>query len=317
MFRIPITSVILYVGLIAAASAQDAQPPVLGVLGNVQDGGFPHIGCHRPCCSAAWGDLAQRQLVTCLGLVDPVTHQRWLFEASPDLPQQLSRLNTLAGVDEDDPNGQTSPTGIIITHAHLGHYTGLMYLGREAMGADGIPVYAMPRMRRFLRNDGPWSQLVSLNNIELRSLTADTEFALNMRLKVTPFLVPHRDEFSETVGFMIRGPQRSAVFLPDIDKWERWNREIETVIEKADLAFLDGTFFSGDELPGCDLAKIPHPLIEESLLRFQKMNERNRRKIYFIHMNHTNPALRGDSAESKRIIAAGFNVARTGDQFEL
>eukprot|EP00957_Ditylum_brightwellii_P156501 11911053-Ditylum_brightwellii.AAC.1 len=63
-----------------------------------------------------------------------------------------------------------TPDGIFLTHAHIGHYTGLMYLGREALGAVDVPVYAMPRMRSFLKNNGPWSQLVSLGNINIQNL---------------------------------------------------------------------------------------------------------------------------------------------------
>ena len=119
----------------------------------------------------------------------------------------------------------------------------LCILGEKQWGAKEIPVYAMPKMRQFIRNNGPWSQLVDLQNILLKPLEANVEVELTSNLIVTPILVPHRDEFSETVGFKIVGPERSALFIPDIDKWEKWELDIVTEVEKVDYAFLDATFF--------------------------------------------------------------------------
>jgi pyrroloquinoline quinone biosynthesis protein B len=206
---------------------------------------------------------------------------------------------------------------VFLTHAHMGHYTGLMHLGREAMGARDVPVWAMPRMRGFLATSGPWSQLVSLHNIELRSLAADSTVQLGDSLRVTPFLVPHRDEFSETVGFRLEGPRGSIVWLPDIDKWERWDRRIEDVLAGATAAYLDGTFFDAAELPGRDMREIPHPFIVESLARFASLPASERSRIRFIHLNHTNRAAVRGTAERRRVEAAGLRVAHEGERVGL
>ena len=52
----------------------------------------------------------------------------------------------------------------------MGHYSGLLFLGKEALGGQSVPVFALPRMRQFLRNNGPWEQLISEKNIALRPL---------------------------------------------------------------------------------------------------------------------------------------------------
>ena len=210
-----------------------------------------------------------------------------------------------------------SLAGIFLTHAHIGHYTGLMYLGREAMGAHGVPVWAMPRMRGFLTSNGPWGQLVTLGNIELRPLAADSSILLGDSLRVTPFRVPHRDEYSETVGFRIDGPRGAVVFLPDIDKWERWDRRIEDVIAGTSAAYLDGTFFDAAELPGRDMREIPHPFIVESLSRFASLPAAERKRIRFIHVNHTNRAAISGTAERKRVEASGSRVAVGGERVTL
>lgn len=284
------------------------QQPFLMVLGTIQDGGSPHIGCQRACCRALFEQPDPLRRVVSLGLTLPVTSRTYLFEATPDLPLQLHQL------EGENPG---SLAGVFLTHAHIGHYSGLQYFGREAMGADGIPVYAMPRMAHFLSTNGPWSQLVALQNILLDTIQADQPLVLDSGLQVTPLLVPHRDEFSETVGYLIDGPKRSALFLPDIDKWERWERSIDSLIQRVDYAFLDATFFDGAELNNRDLSQIPHPFVVESLERFAGLSETERAKIHFIHFNHTNPLLNPDSEATQRVLDAGFRIATIHSQFPL
>jgi pyrroloquinoline quinone biosynthesis protein B len=191
-----------------------------------------------------------------------------------------------------------------------------MYFGREAIGANNIPVYVMPKMEEYLRSNGPWSQLVNLGNIVLRPLHDKTVVALK-DIEVTPFLVPHRDEYSETVGFLIKGPNKEALFIPDINKWSQWDEDIAGQVKGSDYAFLDATFFNDTELPGRDMSKIPHPFVIETMEALAKLSEKHRQKVWFIHMNHTNPLLDEKSAESKYVRAQGFNIARQGLRFSL
>jgi pyrroloquinoline quinone biosynthesis protein B len=263
---------------VARASARPTSAPYTVVLGIAQDGGYPQAGCIRPDCEEAWRDPSKRRRVASLGIVDPVSNERWIIDATPDFPSQLQTL------------GGHTPTGILLTHAHIGHYLGLAHLGREVMGTKGVRVYAMPRMRDFLERNGPWSQLVALKNITLVPLAENEEIALNARIHVTPLRVPHRDELSETVAFLIRGPSRTILWLPDIDKWEKWETPLESVLARADVAYLDGTFFTAGELPGRDLREIPHPLISETVERLKDSPLRHR--VRFIHLNQSNPLLR-------------------------
>ena len=278
----------------------------LVVLGITQDAGYPQAGCIKECCEAYWQGKEEKEFVVSLALVDRTSNQYWLFEATPDIIGQLHALQQYLGSPGYNPNG------IFLTHAHIGHYTGLMYLGREAMGANNIPVWVMPRMDSFLRNNGPWSQLVSLHNIRLQPLKADSSVSLNSYLKVTPIKVPHRDEFSETVGFIIESNSKKVLFIPDIDKWERWDRNIIDEIKKVDVAFLDGTFYKNGELPGRDMSEIPHPFVEESIKKFSSLPAGERSKIIFIHFNHTNPLLKKHSKEKDELQKQGFRVAEEG-----
>lgn len=297
----------------AAQESSVSSGPTLVVLGIAQDGGYPQVGCHRACCDRAWKDPAAQRSIVSLGLVDPDSGERWLFECTPDIRQQLRAL------DELQPSNAAAPglNGVFLTHAHIGHYSGLLQFGREVLGAREVPVHVMSRFGDFLRTQAPWSQLVQLKNVELQTLAADRAVKLNERLTVTPLVVPHRDEFSETVAFRIEGPRRKVLFLPDIDKWERWERVIEQELAAVDIAYLDATFFDAAELPGRDMREIPHPFVVESLQRFGRLEPEERAKIRLIHLNHTNPLLEPESAATRQVRAAGLGIAAQGDRVEL
>lgn len=299
--------------LLSAATAQAQEHPWVVVLGTAQDAGYPQAGCQKDCCTRAWRDRSQRRYASSIAIVDPNTQQRWLIDCTPDFREQLRLLDDIAPSTNDNP----PLNGILLTHAHIGHYSGLVHLGREVMGSGGIPVFAMPRMQTFLKTNGPWSQLVSLKNIRLQPLSANVTVKLNKRIAVTPLVVPHRDEFSETVGFVIRGPRRSVLFLPDIDKWEKWKTPVEEVLASVDVAYVDGTFFANGEIPGRDMSLIPHPFIEESLARFAKLPKSERSKLRFIHLNHTNPALNPGSPATRTIRGSGSHVAEQGERQAL
>ena len=271
------------------SQATDVHPgtPYLVVLGTAQDGGSPQV--NSPIDHPARVDPQSRRLATCLGIVDPRSGKRWMIEATPDFREQawlLSRAEPPADVP-------ASLDGIFLTHAHIGHYTGLMFLGHESMGAQGMPVYAADRMAAFLTENGPWDQLVRYGNILLRPLVPSRRIALTDAISVTPFLVPHRQEYSEVLGFRIDGPSRSVLFIPDIDSWEQWEdlgRELVEEVRAVDAAYLDATFYDDNEIPGRDMSGFPHPRIVDTMARLESLALQERRKVRFIHLNHTNPA---------------------------
>lgn len=300
----------LTLGCAATSVQSESDAPFVLVLGVAQDGGYPQAGCEKPHCARAHKDPSLKRFVSSLAIIDPSSGERWIVDATPDFRDQLHLLEsivparTVATID-----------GILLTHAHIGHYTGLMQLGREVIGAKKIRVYAMPRMADFLRNNGPWDQLVNLENIQIHPLVAETTVHLNERISVTPFLVPHRDEYSETVGFLIKGPSRSLLYIPDIDKWERWTVPIEDMLSRVDAALLDGTFYADGELSGRSMAEIPHPFIVETMARFRTLPDSERAKVHFIHLNHSNPALDPESEASGVIARSGCHVVEQGSRF--
>ena len=297
--------------IVAVCNGQATSPkqdPFVVVLGTLQDGGSPHMGCQKDCCKV----IDPNKKVVSLGLIDPTSKKKFLFEASPDFVAQTKTLNSLL-----PSSSEKTPDGIFITHAHMGHYAGLMFLGREAMNSKSVPVYAMPKMKNFLENNGPWSQLVTLNNIGIKPLSEGKWENIGPSLRVKQIVVPHRDEFSETVGFIIEGPHKKLLFIPDIDKWEKWKTDIVSLIKEVDHALIDGTFYSAAEVGNRNIVEIPHPLVQESMQLFDALPAKEKEKIMFIHFNHTNPLLNEHSEEAKLVKSKGFRIAEMNLQIKL
>ncbi len=293
-------------GQITAPETKQSQ--YVTVLGIAQDGGYPQAGCNQEHCLRHWrGEEAKRHVVS-LGLTDQASGQNWLFEATPDFTAQLQQLH--------QASGSSNLSGIFLTHAHMGHYAGLLQLGREAMGAKGMPVYVMPRMKEFLENNAPWSQWVSLGNIKLILMEQDQPIQLTSNLRVIPMKVPHRDEFSETVGFRIETSEKSLFFIPDIDKWPLWERDIRTEVARVDVALLDATFYQEGELPNRNMSEIPHPFVAETITLFSPLPAVEKRKVKFIHFNHTNPLIL-EGPERDAVKKLGFELATEGERIVL
>ena len=291
--------------LVFFSYSQTIESDYIQVLGIVQDAGYPHIGCEKDCCKVVSpGDY----FVSCLGLVDKTNNKRYLFDATPDIHNQINLLEKFPDANLID--------GIFLTHAHIGHYTGLMYLGREGLGGKNIMVYALKRMARFLTKNGPWDQLVKLNNISIQTISNKEFVKLSENIFVIPIRVPHRDEYSETVGYKIIGKSKKILFIPDIDKWDEWKKSIIEEVKLVDYAFIDGTFYNGSEL-NRDMREIPHPSIEETLQLFSNQPIAERNKIYFIHINHTNPILTNKNGIRDMVESLGFNIAERGLKFKL
>jgi len=285
------------------------------VLGTAQDGGYPHIGCYCPNCQRARKNPSLARLKPSLAVCDMKERKAFVVDASPDISPQFDLIHERMGYAAEERI--SAPHGFLLTHAHIGHYTGLMFYGYEGLNMSRIPVYCTTRMARFLEENGPWSQLIRYENIAVQTLQPDEEVPLTPQVSFIPFLVPHRDEYSDTIGLILKGKNRKLLYIPDIQSWEAWERSIKKEIEKVDYAILDGTFFSPDELPGRDLSKIGHPFITVSMELLGALAKSGPARIYFSHLNHTNLALDPDSLALKEIKEKGFHLASEGMEIYL
>ena len=276
--------------------------PFIIILGTAQDGGYSQSGCLKGCCKRVWEDSSLRRLTTSIAVINPETNEAWLIDATPDFKEQIHILNTLS------PRGKSCKlSGIFLTHGHIGHYTGLIYLGLEVMNTNDINVYAMPKMLEFLNNNAPWNQLILNKNIRLNPLSENSPVTLTTKISLSPIIVPHRGELTETVGYKIEGPNKTILFIPDIDYWDK---KTLGLINNVDIAIVDGTFFDKNEVPERNIGETPHPLIIESMKLFKELPREHKEKIFFIHFNHTNPVLLAKSIESKTVSDGGFCIAQ-------
>jgi pyrroloquinoline quinone biosynthesis protein B len=238
--------------------------------------------------------------VASIAVILPDRGEAYLVDATPDIRPQLHALREV-GPSATGRADRKPIDGVFISHAHLGHYTGLAFLGFEAIHSREVPVYATHAMAELLRQNAPWNQLVRLKNITLQELGPGAKADLGP-VSVTPQKVPHRDEYADTVGYRLRGPTKTVLYIPDTEPWS---------------TILDGTFFSGDELPGRDLASIGHPLIVDTMDLLEERVRAGTLSVYFTHLNHSNPALDPDSEARKTIKARGFHLLEDGQTLAL
>lgn len=284
----------------------------LWVLGTAQDGGVPHVGCKRECCERARRTGAHRYPVS-IGIVDRTTHSLAMIEASPEIDAQIALLHARSDLHG---RGRNPIDALLLTHAHIGHYAGLVHFGREVASTKELPVFSTARMARYLSTNGPWSQLVDLRQIELRTVEPRARFELLPGLDVEAFPVPHRDEFSDTMAYKIHGPDHVVLFVPDVDRWDAHPGLLDQLLDGVDTAYIDGTFWDGRELPGRDITEIPHPLIVDTMLRMAERARQRPGSIRFLHLNHTNP-LWHDETLRARVKTLGFAIAERGERIDL
>ncbi|MEE9207778.1 MAG: MBL fold metallo-hydrolase [Gemmatimonadota bacterium] len=283
------------------------------LLGSIQDAGLPQAGCYTELCESARAEGAETRFVTSLALVEPNAERFYLVDASPDLPRQM---DLIPGESFRARAAQRRPfDGIFLTHAHIGHYLGLAHLGREGLGTAPTHCYCTDRMASFLESNGPWSLLVEEGRLVLQRLVPNVWTRIDEHLEAKAIPVPHRDEYSDTVGFVFRGPTREMLYLPDIDGWEKMQPSIESVVREVDVALLDGTFYTAAELPGRRQEDISHPLIPSTMNRLESLAAET--EIAFIHLNNTNRALTIGGPEALEIARRGFHLPRKGQRYAL
>lgn len=287
------------------------------VLGSVQDAGFPQVGCYTDRCNEgrALHASGHGRFVSSLALVEPEAKRFYLVDATPDITRQIDLI----------PEQSFRPRaaarrpfdGIFLTHAHIGHYAGLAELGNEGMGMQKTPVYCTQAMADFLAANYPWRFLVEQGRIDLQPLALDRWHRIDPLLEVQLWKVPHRDEQADTVGFVFRGPDASLLFIPDINSWSLWGRSVAEAVASVDVALLDGSFWSLDELPGRTVEEVPHPLMTQTMDALQGVADRGETRIVLTHLNNTNPALDDGGPQQAEIARRGFAVAREGMIFPL
>lgn len=272
---------------------------LVALLGPAQDAGVPHLACKCKNCEAArLGPLGPQYAVS-LALIDKEESKWWLLDCSPDIKYQYEIARSLA------PDCKLQ--GVILTHLHMGHYTGLFHFGKEGINVQGLEVFATEETCKFFRTNQPWVQFLKKGNFVLREIEPDKPVQLSARITVTATDVPHRDEYSDTVAYTVQGPSKTLFYCPDIDSWDAWVTDIRTVVENTDINLLDACFYSYDELKSRNPKEIPHPIITDTAERVAGLES----KVVLIHLNHTNPVYQ-ETPERMWCEERGFTVGQQG-----
>ncbi len=280
------------------------------ILGTAQDAGIPHPNCFCENCNRARKDATYQRLAASLSIHFETENKWYLVDPSPDFKKQLD-------IVQSEKRWQQMMAGIFLTHAHIGHYTGLMFLGKEAISTKKLPVMVGDEMSGFLSAHYPWKQLLDFDNMVLEPIKDGQAFSLPEQASLLPLAVPHRNEFSETFGFVLRGSKKRLLYIPDIDRWEDWHVDLDEIMRDVDYCLIDGTFYSEKELEGIGRSykEIPHPLIMRSIEIFAKYTDRT--GIYFTHFNHSNPVIGVDESYREKMESEGFYVLEEGQEFRL
>jgi len=281
-------------------------------LGTAQDGGFPHVGCNMSCCEQARINPNISRLIASWSIIDTIKSNAWIIDVTPNINKQLRLL-----MEYIPSLNYPNLSGIFLTHAHIGHYIGLLYFGLEALNLKNIPVYVLPRMKEFLYSNSMFCQMIDNNNIIIKVIDDSSKISLNDTLELKPFFVPHRNELSETVGYVIKGEFKSLVYIPDIDSWSEWDIDLIDIIRDNNIIIIDGTFFSKDEIKNRDIKEIPHPSITESMNLMNSLSLEEKNKVFFTHLNHTNKVLDYKSKEYNNVITTGYNILEDKQAFSL
>ena len=276
------------------------------ILGIAQDGGVPHPGCNCNTCKFYWDN----EIVlspTSLAIIDE--KQFHLIDVTRNLDRQLRKV------------GDRNVTDIWLTHGHIGHVDGIGLFGKEVMNEKNVRLHASKSMIELILNTPKWKKLVEDNILIPIQFNSNESIQISEHLVITPIRVPHRDELTDTHAFMINGPEKSLLYLPDHDSWEETLHMVQqnSVIEWFDslgieIVFLDGTFWSKNELSR--QTDVPHPPVVDSLERLGNLNGKEL-EVFFIHLNHTNPLLIPNSDEVKQLLDSGCKIPVEGQQFLL
>jgi pyrroloquinoline quinone biosynthesis protein B len=176
------------------------------------------------------------------------------------------------------------------------------------MDSREVPVWCTPAMARFLESNRPWSHLVARKEIVIEPLRPGEPLEFD-GLAIRAFLSPHRGEDTDTIGLEIQGPRQRVVWCTDADHLPK---PLVDRICDADLAFVDGTFYSAAELPHREILAVRHPFVQDSVRALAGA----RGEVRFVHLNHTNPLLEPDPS-LRPPLPPGFSVAREDERFAL
>tara|TARA_Y100000589_G_scaffold37950_1_gene31738 strand:+ start:20984 stop:21829 length:846 start_codon:yes stop_codon:yes gene_type:complete len=276
------------------------------LLGIAQDGGRPQPGCSKPCCIGL--SPAEHSYPTSLGIIEQ--NKLHIIDVTRHLGDQLQYLDNRI------------PSDVWLTHAHFGHVDGLGLFGRETINARGINLHVSQQMIELIELTPHWKIMLDQGVFVVNEIR-DSQPKESDEFTMVPLQVPHRNELSDMHAFVLRGPNKSLLYLPDHDTWNETlsMHNAETIRQflsdlAIDIALIDGTFWSNNELKSRSQDVVPHPPIKQTLemLGYKQQGDPD---IFFFHLNHTNPVYDEWSEEHTQVVEMGWKIGKQGMKFKL
>ncbi|HKP58251.1 MAG TPA: pyrroloquinoline quinone biosynthesis protein PqqB [Polyangiales bacterium] len=302
------------------------------VLGSAAGGGFPQWNCGCENCRAARSGARDVVARTQESVAVSADGESWfLLNASPEVRAQIESFPAL------HPRApRHSPiAGIVLTNGDLDHCLGLLSL-RESYPLGLYATASVERgfregnvLHRTLQRFAGQLRFEPLELAQPRPLTRADGSPSGLTIEAVPVpgkLPIHLEKTSQpsaedNIGLLIREPARGRTlgYFPAV---AAPCPPLTAAGAAVDCLFLDGTFWSSDELPRLglgekraeDMAHWPIGGEHGSLQFLQGLLAP--RKIY-IHINNTNPVLRSNGSQAAQLTAAGIELAHDGLEFTL
>ncbi|HKU69033.1 MAG TPA: MBL fold metallo-hydrolase [Candidatus Baltobacteraceae bacterium] len=294
---------------------------IVRVLGSAAGGGVPQWNCACANCTAARRGEQPRRTESCVAIGSA---GRWLLlNCSPDI---ASQIEAFAPLQPQSTRG-TPIAGMLFTDANVDHVGGLAVLRQTGMHRFVLRstsivreiATAQPAFAPFASPPHHWIDVAANAFCE----PVDTGDLVGHALDVRPIPVSGSTPGyagrlhipGAVVAYEIRDRQsgRTLLFAP---VFAAIDDELRAAVERADLAFLDGSFYSDDELQRAQLmdktaSHLGHQPVggeDGTLAQLREAAE----KIVFTHLNNSNPMLDPSSEAAQRVRSFGAQIAHDG-----
>jgi pyrroloquinoline quinone biosynthesis protein B len=304
------------------------------VLGSAAGGGFPQWNCGCSNCSRLrTGTLKGRARTQAQVAISPDGSSWILLNASPDLRQQIAVAREFAPKE----GMRTTPiAAIILTSADVDCVLGLLHL-REF---QPLRIFSTPSVRRALTDENTLFRTLERSNppVQWEALPLNQQIEICHPAvgseKISCKAVPLGGDFPDyvsgrlrerlpkedaVVGLEIVHNQKRLFYAPSLPgTGEDWKR----CASESDLALLDGTFWTDDELKkvqgtGKSAKAMGHLPLSGAGGLLEQLHSASRTRRVLIHLNNTNPVLDEESTTLQAVRDAGWEVAYDGMEFNL
>ena len=305
------------------------------VLGSGAGGGFPQWNCGCSNCNGLRAAKLHGSPRTQTQIAFSVNSKAWfVLNASPDLRAQILATPELA-----PPEGtRHSPiAGVFLPSADVDSIMGLLHL-REF---TPFRIFATPAVQQIVRAENTIFRVLdrAMPPVQWLGISMRPQFARvdsdpredsSFRCSAVPLGGAYPDYVSDAlrgslpadqavVGLLVEQGEKRLFFAPSLPGQ---NQEWKKLAESSDLVFLDGTFWSDDELiratgSGKTARAIGHLPLSGTDGLLQQFSGTGRGRRVLIHINNTNPILDEDSTEYHQVREMGWEIAHDGMEFVL